>query len=306
VGSSDQENAFSALGSSHWRGDVFSRGGIHIGSGGSQSSVFGRLLAGGKVDIEHGVVVQATGTTHGSPSKDATLLHSAKDENNGANNILLVKSQVAAVVGFDVHDRDLSHVTSAQLVLTVCNMPDNPDFCPKNAPDNRIIKDFTPKQWPVNGAPVTAYQLADGFEDWGSGIPGTSTPPEGNGNNFPKKDSPHGDGAGATWNCSIDSDVSNEAMDCDAAHVWGGGINHQGPGTASDQPIQNDMANGTQITFDVTADVQAGLGPLDATFMTWFVRTNNGVVSFYSLQGAQALAPGVQDPPFAPKLIITP
>jgi hypothetical protein len=30
--------------------------------------------------------------------------------------------------------------------------------------------------------------------------------------------------------------------------------------------------DGTTVVFDVTADVQAGLGPSDTTFMSWFVR----------------------------------
>jgi hypothetical protein len=305
--STDPENAFSALGGTAWRGDVVAlRGGIHVGSGGSQSSVFGRLLAGAVVDIEHGVVVQATTTIccdHG-PLKDATLLHSAKNLNNGANNILLVKNQVATVVGFDVSGLNSANVTSARLVVTVCNMPNNQDFCPLAALNSPVVDNFTPNTWPPAGAHVTAYRLADGFEDWGSGIPGTNTPPEGNGNNFPANNNPHGSGAGVTWNCSIDSNIANQAMDCVPALFWNGGLLHQGPGTDSDQVITNGLADGTKITFDVTADVQAGLGPLDQTFMTWFIRrlTDTGIVSFYSLQGSELLG----NPNLAPQLIITP
>jgi hypothetical protein len=303
--STDPENAFSALGGTQWRGDVLAvRGGIHIGSGGSQSSVFGRLLAGEVVDIEHGVVVQATGQTccdHGTP-KDATLLHSAKNLNNGANNILLVKNQVAAIVGFDVAGLNGANVTSAKLVLTVCNMPNNQDFCPQAALNSPVVDNFTPNTWPAAGAHITAFRLEDGFEDWGSGIPGTNTPPEGNGNNFPANNNPHGSDAGVTWNCSIDSNIANEARDCSPALFWNGGLTHQGPGTDSDPVITNGLADGTKITFDVTADVQAGLGPLDTTFMTWFVRrlSDTGIVSFYSLQGAQLLG----NLNLAPQLII--
>jgi hypothetical protein len=64
------------------------------------------------------------------------------------------------------------------------------------------------------------------------------------------------------------------------------------------------MVNGDQVIFDVTADVQAGLGPSDTTFMSWFVRKPSGAgsVSYYSREGADSLS----SPGLAPQLIITP
>jgi hypothetical protein len=55
------------------------------------------------------------------------------------------------------------------------------------------------------------------------------------------------------------------------------------------------------VTFDVTADVQPGLG-VDTTFMSWFIRApGTGSVSYYSREGATAKADGS----LAPQLIIT-
>jgi hypothetical protein len=55
--------------------------------------------------------------------------------------------------------------------------------------------------------------------------------------------------------------------------------------------------------FDVTADVQAGLGPQDKTFMTWFIqRTGPGAVAYYSIEGATAAG----HPEYAPQLQILP
>jgi hypothetical protein len=293
----DHHNTVRAGGGSQWIGDVFApNGGIHIGSGGSTASVLGHLWAGGQVDIEHGVVVKSEATGHtngGAAEKDATLLHGQKVENNGANNSLETHYQVASVVGFDEHALNLATVHHAVLELTVCNTPGDLNFCPD-----------PPSQWPVKGGVDTVHRLDDGWERWGSGFPNpTNTPPEGNGNNFPILDNPRGSGAGVTWDCAIDPNIANEAVDCPASDFWNAGLNFDGPGTDSTPLIMNNMPDGTKIDFDVTADVLKGLGPKDTTFMTWFIRkdSGSGTVFFYSVQGAAAKS----DPSLAPQLIIS-
>ena len=64
------------------------------------------------------------------------------------------------------------------------------------------------------------------------------------------------------------------------------------------------MTDSSEIWFDVTADVQAGLGPKDTSFMSWFVRkpSGSGFVSFYSREGAAFIG----NPAYAPKLVLTP
>jgi hypothetical protein len=312
----DPENSFRIGGNSRWIGDVFTLlGGIHVGSGGSTASVQGRLIAGQVVDIEHGVVVQALGGGPGpqnAPPKEATLLHGAKNENNGANNSILVKVQTASVVGFPFNTvlqnaAAALPVTKAVLRVFVCNTPNDPNFCPNsaNAPDGQ---NFTPHDWPAAGGHDTAFEMADGFERWGSGLPPSNTPPEGNGNNFPTDNNPRGSGAGVTWNCVIDSNITNEAQDCSGPDFWNGGLKAQlTPGIDSTTLITNSIADGTPVDFDVTSQFNNGIGPLDTTFISWFIRkvSGPGFVAYYSSEGSQAKL-GANNFSLAPTLIITP
>jgi hypothetical protein len=164
--------------------------------------------------------------------------------------------------------------------LTVANNPlfDVPPYSPSS-------------NWPLYGGDTFVARLDDGFELW----------PEGNGNNYPTPKNPHGTGAGVTWNCEADANIANQKPDCTGIIYWKtGGKKHQG--TLIGPALQsNDMPDGTQITFDVTADVLAGLGPLDAKFITWFILVKGpGNVAYYSREGA--LAAG--DPSFAPTLVV--
>lgn len=285
VQSNDIENAFRAGGGSAWIGDVFApNGGIHIGSGGAVSSFVGSLHALTVVDIEHGVDGHNGGGDHHlpPPGKDATLLHANKNTNNGANLSLRVKYQVSTLVGFDVHTVNFASVQSAILRLTICYTPFVPDFCPDPS-----------SSWPAAGGDIFAFRLDEGYEDW----------EEGNGNNFPINNNPHGTGLGVTWNCKTDTNIANVNRDCTGADFWAtGGLNVQGA-PVGPVVITNNMPNGTTVDFDVTADVQAGLGT-DSTFMSWFVRRlgGSGFVSFYSREGAAAAG----NTAFAPQLIITP
>ena len=216
--------------------------------------------------------------------KDATIVHGDQNTNNGANYTLRVRYQTSTLVGFDATGIVPGSVTSAYLVLHVQNAGlDDP-------PDN----------WPAaQGDLIKAYRLNDGFESWA----------EGNGFNFPTIVY-RGDGPGTTWNCVTDANIANQARDCSGAFFWdNGGQNVQGPArsiaAASPNPvIFNNMPDGSEIWFDVTADVQAGLGPSDTKFMSWFVRKPSGAgfVSFYSREGAAFIA----NPAYAPRLVITP
>jgi hypothetical protein len=281
-------NAFRAAGGSDWIGDVFAPfGEIHFGGGTCCSFVAGRFW-GDSVRIEHGV--DGGGTTTccqpGPPtSKDATNLHGLKNTNNGANLSLRVGSQIIALAAFDVSAVNFRAVTKAELILTVCYTPADPSFCPD-----------PPSNWPAAGGNVFAQRLNDGFEDW----------VEGNGNNFPIINNPRGNGPGVTWNCTTDSEIINNVRECTSPN-WGndGGVSQLGPFRGPvlhfNLPTFND---GTKVIFDVTADVQAGLGPNDTKFMTWFIRkpSGSGFVSYYSREGATFLA----DPTLAPQLVITP
>ena len=66
----------------------------------------------------------------------------------------------------------------------------------------------------------------------------------------------------------------------------------RGPERLSIAELTNGLPDGSVVEFDVTADVQAGLGA-DSTFMTFLVdkHEGGGVASFYSREGAPTLAP---------------
>ena len=299
--STDNHNAFRIGGGADWIGNVYTpNGGIHIGSGGTTGTVLGQLIAGQQVDLEHGLVVQGPGggsNNQPASDKDATMSHAAKNENNGANNSLRVHYQEDSVIGFDVAQIP-SHVSKAVIELTICNTPGDLTFCPD-----------PPFGWPAAGGKDTATRLNDGWEHWGSGFPDpTNTPPEGNGNNFPIDNNPRGSGAGVTWNCAINANIANQAQDCSRAggDFWNAGLNFDHGAVDSTEKIMNNMADGTKIHFDVTSLYNEGMGPLDTTFMSFFIRklanSGSGEVDYYSIQGATALG----NPSLAPHLVLTP
>lgn len=268
------DNAVQFGGNSNWIGDVFAPNGeIHIGSGGSVGSFIGRFFS-NMVDIEHSI--QGGSVQCGSPprdedefrsNKDATIFHTRKNQNNGAALTLRVENQTRSLLGFDVSTVNFAKVLSAKLILTVSNNGfDVPPYSPSS-------------NWPLGGGETYVARLDDGFEDWA----------EGNGNNYPTPKNPKGTGSGVTWNCSTDTNIANEKPDCTGIDRWKtGGKKYQGP--LRGPAIQtNDMLDGTKIVFDVTADVQAGLGPQDTKFMSFFIQVKGlGSVAYYSKEGAAA------------------
>ena len=279
--------AFRGTGGSNWIGDVFTpNGSIHFGGSGCCTFFNGRFWAGQQVDIEHGVTGTFTNCCSPlpRPNKESTILHGDQNTNNGANFTVRVRYQVSGLFGFFAGGIVPGNVQKAYLVLHVQNAG----------------LDDASHDWPAGGGNlIKAYRLVDGFEDWA----------EGNGFNFPTVVY-RGDGNGVTWNCATDTDISNVARDCSGDDFWdSGGQNDQGPARSiaalsPNQLIVNNMTDGAEVWFDVTADVQQGLGPQDLSYMSWFVRKPSGAgfVTFYSREGAAA----VGNPAFAPKLVTVP
>lgn len=280
------DNAVQFGGNSNWVGDVFAPNGeIHIGSGGSVGSFIGRFFS-NQVDVEHSIQggsVQC-GTTPNDEeefraNKDATIFHNRKNQNNGATLTLRVENLTRSLLGFDVSNVDFASVVSARLILTVSdNGFDVPPYSPS-------------ANWPPGGGETYVARLDDGFESWA----------EGNGNNYPTPKNPKGTGSGVTWNCSTDTNIANEKPDCTGISRWKtGGKKYQGP--LRGPALHTDgMLDGTKVSFDVTADVQAGLGPQDTKFMSFFILVKGaGSVAYYSREGAAQLAM----PSYAPILLI--
>ncbi len=89
---------------------------------------------------------------------------------------------------------------------------------------------------------------------------------------------------GATWNCAVDSDPSNQAADCSGATEWemGNAGPHPWDATPSDTVTLNSGQTGG-ITFDVTADVAAfvaGTAPNYGWVLKKTEEGQNGWVTF--------------------------
>lgn len=87
--------------------------------------------------------------------------------------------------------------------------------------------------------------------------------------------------AGATWGCAVDSNTGNSVPDCSGATLWNMGtptVSSPNP-WVSTQTAQFTFLNtsilGTDITFDVTADVNAFLGGSASNFGWILLRTDS-------------------------------
>lgn len=175
--------------------------------------------------------------------------------NEGANSSLVVRwlGKRRAVVGFDINGISKEGLEKVTLVLN--------------------IKGRT-KYWGRRGRMVDLYNLNQSFT-------------EGNGANSgkPWRHRERGDGAGVTWNCATDTDISNRKSDCD--QFWKGGSEEAAPIPTDSVKHKNGMTG--EVRFDVTLDV---LDKLDQgnTTIQWLVRKANerrfGLVAYYSKEGA--------------------
>jgi hypothetical protein len=179
--------------------------------------------------------------------KDTFLRQGNPNTNEGANPGLRLKSvdHNRILVAFDLSGVDKSRVTKATLTFTILDTADN---------------------WGDTGRTIDAHRL---LTDWA----------EGNGkmDGVPGSESTRGTGAGATWNCPIDPNISNS--NTDGATEWGGG--NYAPATAPSVLITNGLTG--EVSFDVTMDVQTGAD------YGWLIRkTNegaNGRIWFHSKEG---------------------
>ena len=162
------------------------------------------------------------------------------------------------MVAFDVSGVNLANVTSASLILSLKQSPFN---------------------WGGSGRPVDAHRLLESFT-------------EGNGWNAANL---QGNGAGVTWNCSSDTDISNNQSNC--ATQWGGGS--FAAATAAALTI-TDQFQGL-VSWDVTADV-APAGSVAE--LAWLIKKQDegedGVAEFHSRESAANLG----DPALAPRLLL--
>ncbi|HZP40782.1 MAG TPA: hypothetical protein VFD84_04625 [Candidatus Binatia bacterium] len=221
VGANDPSVGFSRR--TEFHGRVWApNGAIALGS---MTNLFGRFW-GRTIGSDFNVNVNGPPTTPPPPGpppeKDATLLHSAKNANEGANPDLFVGTQLRAVVGFDLSGIAPGTVKRATLVSTIDGLR-------------------PPLGWPAGGGTITVHRLLADFT-------------EGNGHTFglPPPEQARGTGPGVTWNCATDANIANLARDCRSAFFPGGFLAQP---TAS-AAVTNGL--GGTLAFDVTADVHAG------------------------------------------------
>lgn len=183
-------------------------------------------------------------------ARDSMLLTSDRNQNEGANDLLAIHENGPrrVVLSFNTNNVSLAGLAEARLALNVR---------------------FVDTNWPASGGAIDAYRLNQAFV-------------EGNGRNFNLpvgQSATRGTGAGVTFNCSSDSDVSNNARDC--ATSWDAG-NTAIPATASSSVLVTGASSG-QLEWNVTADVLAGATRF---LLRKPVATDPGKVEFFSREGA--------------------
>jgi len=189
-----------------------------------------------------------------SASKDSFVTQGSAKDNEGANPLLRIISsdKNRPVIAFDqteieqaTANRDL---VSATLRLYVVDNGNN---------------------WGPDGRLIGTHQI---LQDW----------TEGNGWNVGNNIS--GTGDGTTWNCPIDTDISNNLDDC--AVEWDGGSFVVTPGSTN--LVTNDVLN-QFVEFDVTTDVQSFLDGTEGNF-GWIVKKDdeakNGTIEFASKESS--------------------
>jgi len=194
-------------------------------------------------------------------SKDAFLRWLPVDDlNEGANPRLRValSGLNRTLVAFDLSGVNTASVTKATLVLTIAQRP-------VGWSRGRVDRDVTP------------HRL---LRPW----------TEGNGWNLNGRR--RGSGSGVTWVCPTDTDISDRNADC--SNRWYGGTF----AAATTEGVPHDRNMPVEVSWDVTADVQAGAQN------GWLIKKDReitpGTVEYYSREGAAAAG----NPSLGPRLII--
>ena len=201
--------------------------------------------------------VQSTPSLPGvALTKDSFLLSNRKNFNEGANHYLVIEKQgnKRTVVGFDLSQMT-ADVTQATLNLTIAE---------------------SPTAWGTDGGWLDVHRITESFTEGIGFVYGQ-----------PRGIQDRGEGAGVTWNCSTDTDISNRKANCDGR--WNGGSD--AIEAVSDSTVIINGQTG-EVSWDVTVDVQAALGNGD-TEVQWLIKKANenkkGKAAFYSKEGAACL-----------------
>lgn len=152
--------------------------------------------------------------------------------------------------------------------------------------NTRVVLDFGATAGPPVGQVLLLLDIADNVGNWGVAGKYVSVHPldlafeEGNGKAYglPPSAQVRGSGSGVTWNCPVDDNITNSAIDC--LDGWAGG--EFGP--IIDSVLVTNETTGT-LVFDITTWYNSNLGePL-----RFLVKKDNdgapGRVDFFSREG---------------------
>lgn len=198
--------------------------------------------------------------------KDSFVSQRAKNQNEGANNILRVDSQTSSMVAFDLSLLPSGSITNAKLILT------------RAAPT---------RQRSSEGGYVSLFNLPESF-------------PEGDGFHWKAKPRQKtlGSGPGITWSCMSDSEIANLREDC--LSTWNGGALQMSPAIGEARHVNN-IRKGETVEWDVTAAVQEAIRRRQ-TEVGWLLtvpKGQRGQVEYYSKEGSLVT---FGDPSVAPRL----
>lgn len=200
-----------------------------------------------------------------SVKKDSTLVQDAPNRNDGAAPELHLRPDDASgsnlmrtVVAFDFSAINRANVDTARLVMTVQQNLGG---------------------WGNYGRNVVAHPLK------------AASFPEGNGQWLGVAENLRtaGSGNGITWNCNIDTDISNTEQDCLSGAAGG----DTKPRTAAPYVHTNDLKSGDEVTWDVSDDVKDGTAGWLLN-VTQEVQNISGEVAYFSKEGNSALAPRLE------------
>jgi cysteine-rich repeat protein len=177
--------------------------------------------------------------------KDSFIRSGAPNANEGANLFLLVRStgRTRVASAFDPSAVAPTAVAKATLILTV----------------EQNLGELGP-----TGRAIAAHALLQDFA-------------EGNGRLLSAAPATRGAGAGITFACATDTNISNQGADCGSP--WNGGAFAATPSSV----VTHTNATRGEVSFDGTADVRAGRA-------AWLVKLadelRSGAVRYWSREGA--------------------
>jgi hypothetical protein len=205
-----------------------------------------------------------------TPIADSYLKQGSQNENEGASPFL--RLQAAG------HNRAVVKFDQAAIQTAVGNSQNFTATLHLTITDNG-------NNWGSNGRTIGVHRLT---KDW----------TEGNGfivDNFPAN---RGTGSGITWNCAVDSNITNYNDNCSGATAWNMDNSSLWPfvsAATADTTITNTQTG--IVSFDVTADVQSFLNGTENN--GWLLKKldewQNGRIEFGSRESASS-----------PQLVITP